>query len=72
MFSGPLSLRAYVPEIKFNTFNNNKQHRGTQQVKKRFPSREKSPILRLEMLIEVTFRPFVLTHRNYSGRISRA
>ena len=29
-------------------------------------------IQRLEMLIEVTFRPFVLIHRKDSGRTSRA
>ena len=38
----------------------------------RFPSREKSPTLKLEMLIKVTFRPFVLNHRKDSGRRSRA
>ena len=34
VFSGPLSLRAYVPEIKFNNNNNmnNEDIRGTAQV----------------------------------------
>ena len=45
---------------------------GTRQVTKGFPIREKSHMQRLEMLIEVTFRPFVLTHRKDSGRTSRA
>ena len=28
VFSGPLSLRAYVPEIKFNNNNNNNKGNG--------------------------------------------
>ena len=29
VFSGPLSLRAYVPEIKFNNNNNNNNNNNT-------------------------------------------
>ena len=56
----------------------NKEHstrinnEGAQQVTKCFPNREKSHIQRLEMLIEGTFRQFVLTRRKDSGHTPRA
>ena len=56
---------------KQRAFNSYKQHRDLASYET-FSKQRKSPILRLEMLIEVTFRPFVLTHRKDSGRTSKA
>ena len=54
---------------KQRAFNSYKQRRDSESYET-FSKQRK--ITYTEMLIEVTFRPFVLTHRKDSGRTSRA
>ena len=57
---------------KQRAFNSYKQHRDLASYETFSKQRKITYIQRLEMLIEVTFRPFVLTHLTDSGRTSKA